>query len=87
MGKFSVLRFWNPLISKNDIVFNLKTKGDISLRVFDITGALIKIVADGFYNAGTHTVSLNAKDLPSGVYFYKKKKEKNKKKKKMILQK
>lgn len=42
---------------------------EISLRVFDILGKAVAVLADGIRDAGSHTVTFNATGLPTGVYF------------------
>ena len=37
----------------------------------DLLGSVVKVVAVGEYGAGHHEVELSAKDLPTGVYFYR----------------
>jgi len=39
------------------------------LAVYDISGREVKVLAEGFYPAGTHLVEWDAAGLPSGVYF------------------
>jgi hypothetical protein len=43
----------------------------VTLEVFDITGRLVRRLVDGTIAEGTHEVSLDARDLPSGVYVYR----------------
>jgi hypothetical protein len=42
-----------------------------TLKVFDVLGREMATLADGELNPGEHTVVFNAKDLSSGVYFYR----------------
>jgi hypothetical protein len=63
--------------------FNAETKisfytdgGDITLQVFDLTGSLVRTLADGAYEAGEHSITWdgrdqNGADVASGVYFYR----------------
>ena len=41
------------------------------IKVYDITGKLIKVLTSKKYEAGEHTIRFDAAELPSGVYFYK----------------
>jgi len=41
------------------------------IKVYDITGKLIRVLTSKKYEPGEHTVRFDAAGLPSGVYFYK----------------
>jgi cyanophycinase len=41
----------------------------VRLDLFDILGRHVRTVVNGMFPAGTHRVSFDARDLPSGVYF------------------
>jgi hypothetical protein len=43
----------------------------VSIKVFDITGREVAVLADGYQNAGSHFVTFNAGNIASGVYFYR----------------
>jgi hypothetical protein len=60
----------NPFNPSTKISFTIPQKGNVKLRVFDLLGREITILADGVYEAGKHEVSFDAGNLPSGVYFY-----------------
>ena len=60
----------NPFNPTTKISFSLQQKSQIKLKVFDVLGREIQILADGVYEAGKHEVEFNATNLPSGVYFY-----------------
>ena len=60
----------NPFNPTTKISFSLLQKSQIKLKVFDVLGREIQILADGVYEAGKHEVEFNATNLPSGVYFY-----------------
>ena len=66
----------NPMHKWTEISFFLPQASPVSLRVFSVTGQLVKVLADGPHDAGTHRVSWEGKDLnemevASGVYFYR----------------
>jgi hypothetical protein len=49
--------------------FSLQSQADITLQVFDATGRLVRTLASGRHNAGSHTASFTAAQLPAGTYF------------------
>ena len=60
----------NPFNPPTTISFTLAKAGDITLRVFDILGREVSVLAKGRYTAGHHTVTWSAHGVASGVYFY-----------------
>jgi len=66
----------NPFNSRTTISFNLPREGDISLKVFDVTGCIVAILCRGHSNAGPHEVvwdgqNSSGQPVSSGVYFYR----------------
>ena len=61
----------NPFNPETKISFELKTNSNVSLKVFNSAGILIKDLLNGNKPAGFHEVTFNAKDIASGIYFYK----------------
>ena len=61
----------NPFNAQTRIAFDLTRAGEVTLEVFDITGRLVRRLVDGSIAEGTHEISLDARDLPSGVYVYR----------------
>ena len=62
----------NPFNPTTDIVFGLPEESHIRLTVFDLLGRRLKVVAEGLYTAGFHTVAFDAdgRGLASGFYLY-----------------
>ncbi len=61
----------NPFNPVTKITYALKDAAEIKLEVFDINGGLIATLAKGLKDAGKHEVAFDAKDLISGIYFYR----------------
>lgn len=62
----------NPFNSSTIINYNLSTSGMVSLRVYDVLGRNIKTLVEELkQDAGNYSVSFNANDLASGIYFYR----------------
>ncbi len=52
------------------INFNLPSSGMVTLNVYDVLGRKISTLVRMNLNKGIHSLNFNAKDLPSGIYFY-----------------
>jgi hypothetical protein len=61
----------NPFNPATTIEYNLPEKSQVRIEVFDVTGSRVTILVNQKQNAGIHSVTWNASDLPTGVYFYK----------------
>ncbi len=59
----------NPFNPETEIRYSLPREEQVSLRVYNVTGAEVAVLADGRRAAGTYSVRWNAGDLASGVYF------------------
>lgn len=61
----------NPFNASTTIEFSLPDAADISLRLFNLAGQEVAVLASGVHSAGSHSVNLNAKELSTGIYFYR----------------
>jgi len=60
----------NPFNPATTISFSLPVQSDVRLKVYNVMGQKIAELVNERLSAGTHTVSWNASDYSSGVYFY-----------------
>jgi hypothetical protein len=58
----------NPFNPVTKIAFDLPEAGAVSLKVFDLMGREVAVLVNGEKPAGQHTISFDARDLPSGMY-------------------
>ena len=63
--------FPNPFNPSTKINFGLKSSGNVEVSVYNILGNKVATLVNGFKSAGNHSVSFNASNLSSGIYFYK----------------
>jgi hypothetical protein len=71
-GKFELNQNYpNPFNPATTISFFLPSKNNIRLTLIDILGKVVRVIAEGNYNYGEHSIELNASDLAAGIYFYK----------------
>lgn len=61
----------NPFNPSTTINFSLPQASKVHLAVYDISGRLVTTLVDDWREAGTHEVSFNGSNLPSGIYIYR----------------
>lgn len=61
----------NPFNPETKIRFSLPEDGNVSLKVFDITGKLVAELLNSVKKKGTYEVSFSGNNFSSGVYFYR----------------
>jgi hypothetical protein len=68
--------FPNPFNPSTAIRFDMKEKGLVTIRVYNVAGQLVRTLADGVRDAGAYTILWDGRnnlgaDASSGIYFYK----------------
>ncbi len=61
----------NPFNPVTNIAYSVPTRSFVVLRVFDLLGREIAMLANGPRQPGRHTVSFGGSGLSSGIYFYR----------------
>jgi len=66
----------NPLTGSSSIRYSIPHDGEVSLRIYDITGRSVRSLVSGTEQAGWHTAiwdgsTQRGKPTTGGVYFYK----------------
>jgi hypothetical protein len=59
----------NPVDGTGTIEYAVPAAGPVSIRLYDITGRVVKELIRGLVEPGTHRATLPPFGLPSGVYF------------------
>ncbi len=61
----------NPFNPSTNIKFSLAKAGNVSLKVYNVMGQLVKTIVDNVYkNKGDYNYNVTMDNLSSGVYFY-----------------
>jgi hypothetical protein len=61
----------NPFNPTTTIEFSIPQAGNISLKLFDVIGNEVTIIANEYLNSGNYNVNFNGSELASGVYIYR----------------
>ncbi len=61
----------NPFNPTTTIEYTIPKNGNVSLKVYDITGKEAATLIDKYQNAGTYITMWDASNFSSGVYFYR----------------
>jgi sugar lactone lactonase YvrE len=61
----------NPFNPSTRITFRLPAASFVSLKVYNILGEMVDRLVEKELPSGTHTVTFNASQMASGIYFYK----------------
>jgi len=77
----------NPFNPETKIIYSLNRASKVKIIIYNILGREIETLVNDFKSAGAYSVTFNAGNLPSGVYFYSLITEYGRQSKKMILRK
>lgn len=61
----------NPFNPTTTIEYAVPVESNVSLKVYDINGKIITVLADGIQKAGYYKKVFNGVDISSGIYFYR----------------
>lgn len=76
-NEFALLgNYPNPFNPTTQIKFSLPDDGFVTLKIYNVTGQLVKTLVNEKLTQGKHTIEWNAKNdfginLPTGIYFYR----------------
>jgi hypothetical protein len=61
----------NPFNPTTRIEYDMPISGDVSLKLYNILGSEILTIFNGYSEAGYHAITVDATNIPSGIYFLK----------------
>ena len=61
----------NPFNPVTNISFNLPERAHVKITVYNVVGQVVKVLQNGYMNAGKASVVWNANNVASGVYIYR----------------
>jgi photosystem II stability/assembly factor-like uncharacterized protein len=75
----------NPFNPTTTISFGLPSPSFVNIEIYNTLGQKVQLLISEAMNAGYHTLSFDAKNLPSGIYFYRLQAGSRRETKKMML--
>ncbi|MGI4749377.1 MAG: GDSL-type esterase/lipase family protein [Janthinobacterium lividum] len=60
----------NPSVGKTTIGFSLSNSNKVVLTMYNMTGAVVRTLANSYFNSGYHEIELPTTDFVPGVYIY-----------------
>jgi hypothetical protein len=61
----------NPFNPSTTIRFQIPVEGNVSVKVYDISGKLVTELVNEFMQTGKHSLQFNGSNLSSGAYYYR----------------
>ncbi|MCP4633728.1 MAG: T9SS type A sorting domain-containing protein, partial [candidate division Zixibacteria bacterium] len=61
----------NPFNSITSVKFKMGSPGDVELRIYNLKGQLLETINTRYAAPGTHSITWDASEYSSGIYFYK----------------
>jgi hypothetical protein len=60
----------NPAVENTTIPFDINTKDDVVLNIYEISGKVVKLLMKKHLQQGSYSVTIATSDLAQGIYFY-----------------
>jgi len=60
----------NPFRNQTTINFSLPAESKVNISLYNQQGQLVKVIADGFENAGNHSINFESNGLEPGIFYY-----------------
>ncbi len=70
--KFSLAQNYpNPFNPSTRIQFSISKQANVELKVYNVLGQVVATLINGTMTAGQHEITFDARNLASGIYFYR----------------
>ena len=61
----------NPFNPTTTITYSMPTNSKVVIKIYNVAGREVETIENSVRSAGTYTITFDARQLASGVYFYK----------------
>jgi hypothetical protein len=61
--------FPNPFIDQTTISYELAEAGEVEVVIFDVSGRIVDVIANGWQFPGTYNLNWDASSFNAGIYF------------------
>jgi hypothetical protein len=61
----------NPFNPTTNITYSIPTNSKVVIKIYNVAGREVETIENSVRSAGTYTITFDAKQLASGIYFYK----------------
>lgn len=61
--------FPNPCSGLLNIEYSMQEAGEAEISIYDVTGRVVREIANEYFSTGHHNRTFDARGLPPGVYF------------------
>ncbi|MCP4632297.1 MAG: T9SS type A sorting domain-containing protein, partial [candidate division Zixibacteria bacterium] len=65
------INFPNPFNAKTEIKYSVPYKSNIRIDVYNLQGQKVETLIDDLIESGNHSITWNASNYSSGIYFYR----------------
>ncbi len=70
-NQFALQLYPNPFVNESNLLYTITKESKVNIELYDINGALIKILANEIQASGSHSITINGNNLTAGVYIVK----------------
>jgi len=81
----SIQNYPNPFTATTTIEYSLDQESPVSLKIFNISGQLVKTIDNNLQSTGKHKVTVDLSNMNTGIYIYVIKTKNSTAAKRMIL--
>ena len=68
-ASLSLSNYPNPFNAATTIRYTISRESEVSIAIYNLLGQKVETLFDGINNPGEHSITWDASDVPSGIYF------------------
>ncbi|MCK4328697.1 T9SS type A sorting domain-containing protein [candidate division WOR-3 bacterium] len=71
VGYFDIALLFNPVSRSSGVLLTIPKRSSVELSLYNLAGRRIADIKQGILEAGVHELTLDIREIPNGVYFYR----------------